>query len=68
MAIASKTTAVKTSEVKTTETLDASALVAVKNISDRTLCLSTGQLLAGDDGKASVAEVSMLSAYLTKVE
>lgn len=68
MAVASKPNEVKTpTPVEAPQPLDASALVLVRNNSDRTLNLSTGQLLAGEEGKATLAEVSMLSDYLVKL-
>ena len=61
MAEASK----KETAEKPVEKLDASVLVSVKNISDRTVSLSTGQLEAGEEGQATLAEASMLFDYLT---
>lgn len=67
MAIASKTTAVKMPNVAAAETLDASALVKVRNTSNQVLNLSSGPLPAGEEGQATVAEASMLSEYLVRL-
>lgn len=72
MAIASKTTAAKAVEVQAVEVqaaeaLDAPALVRVRNNSERVLNLESGQLLVGQEGDATIAEASMLSAYLVRL-
>ena len=47
---------------------DASVLVKVKNISDRTIYVASGPLGANEEGKATLAEATMLFEYLTLVK
>lgn len=51
----------------TVEELDASALVKVRNISDRTICLASEALEVNEEGQATLAEASMLFEYITLV-
>ena len=49
------------------ETTQVSGVVKVRNISGRVLHLSLGTLLVDGEGEATLAEVSVLADYITKV-
>lgn len=63
MAEAKETPAPKVEKVSA-----APALVSVKNITDRNVCLASGVVAPGETGKATLAEAAMLFEYLTPVK
>lgn len=57
----------ETSPKKEADSAEQKKVVKVKNISDRRVNTSEGEIKAGKEGKATIAELRSLNKYLKKI-